>query len=76
MLKVPLGRPGQGSCPGRAMHKGLARIGVYGERTRLTGRGERMDLLGPRNCGGLTERAGLQVPLGLEVPTARGGRTG
>ena len=76
MLKVPLGRPGQGSRPGRAMHKGLAGIGTYGARTRLTGRGERMELLGPRSCGGLTERAGLEVPLGLEVPTTRGGRAG
>ena len=76
MLKIPLGRPGQGSRPGRAMHKGLAGIGMYGARTRLKGRGERMDLLGPRGCGGLTECAGLEVPLGLEVPTIRGGRAG
>ena len=76
MLKVPLGRPGQGSRPGRAMHKGLAGIGTYGPRTRLKGRGGRMDLLGPRDCGGLTGRAGLEVPLGLEVPTIRGGRAG
>ena len=76
MLKVPLGRPGQGSCPGRAMHKGLAGTGTYGARTRLKGRGERTDLLGPRDCGGLTERTGLEVPLGLEVPTIRWGRAG